>query len=328
MMKKILPAVIFLFSLQWGTVSAQNDYIIFTAYQDFVSRLYVLEMDGSIADYHEYVNYRLLDMVVIDNEVYVTDAFIPCVYKVDIFTGELELVLHDLWLFYFYGVAWDGTYFYVDEWDLNRYDMNGDKDGTADFDEDVMGADFANGYYWMLNNENQIKCWDFAGWPDVVEMPENNFSPPTPECRGLWYDGQYFWTAESIESNLGKIYKFDFEGEIIDEWTAPAFQGWGACRVQSPVEVHEMAESAEEFTISPNPVRDHALISVRMEHAGTVTLKLYDLSGRMISAEEFYHHQGKQQINWRVPSAADAGLYLLGIETPGKTCCRKIVVRK
>jgi len=79
-------------------------------------------------------------MEVVNNELYAVDAFAPRLYKVDIETGDLEVIIDDWSLFYFYDVAFDGTYFYVTEWDLNRYDINGVKNGTAPFDEDVFGS--------------------------------------------------------------------------------------------------------------------------------------------------------------------------------------------
>jgi hypothetical protein len=51
------------------------------------------------------------------------------------------------------------------------------------------------------------------------------------DCRGLWFDGEYFWTTESIDAALGNIYRFDRDGTIIREWLAPAFRGWGVCVV-------------------------------------------------------------------------------------------------
>lgn len=219
----------------WGSVFSQKqEYIVFTASQDFLSRIYVLNMDGSVHTYHEYMNYRWMDMTVIDNEVYVAEAFMPGIYKVDIFTGYLTLIMHDFSLYYFYGLAWDGTYFYVKEWSMNRYDISGNSYGSASFAHSVYGATFKDGYYWMIGNENLVRCYDFSGWPNLVEIPGNQFFPPSADCRGLWYDGENFWTAESVENQLGKIYKFDQQGQVVQQWWAPAFRGWGAVKVSFP----------------------------------------------------------------------------------------------
>lgn len=211
-----------------------EDVIVFTANQGFVSRIYVLRMDGSVLDFHEFENYRFVDLEVVNNEVYAAEAFAPRVLKVDLETWDLDVIVDDWSLFYFYDVAFDGTYFYVTEWDLNRYEFDGTKDGVASSDEDTGGGAWDGTYYWTLNYEqNIVKCWDLSGWPNVVEVPSNNFAPPTAACRGLWFDGQFFWTAESIEDTLGYIYRFDYGGTVISQRLAPAFQGWGACVIKA-----------------------------------------------------------------------------------------------
>jgi outer membrane protein assembly factor BamB len=101
-------------------VALAEDTMVFTANQDFLSRIYLLDTDGSVITYHEYAFYRWVGMEVVDGELYVAEAFAPRVYKVDPVSGDLQVFIDDWSLFYFYDVAFDGTYFYVDEWDLNR----------------------------------------------------------------------------------------------------------------------------------------------------------------------------------------------------------------
>jgi hypothetical protein len=210
-----------------------EDVIVYTAHQDWLSRVYVLRMNGAVIDYFEYSFYYFADLEVLNNEVYAAEAFAPRAYKVDLLTGALDLVIDDWSLYYFYDLAFDGTYFYLNEWDLNRYDINGNKDGTASFDESVHGGAWDGDYYWTLTDGNLIKCWDVSAWPSVTEVPENAFAPPTSQCRGLWFDGEYFWTAESIDGISGHIYQFNHLGIVINQWLEPAFQGWSACVVKA-----------------------------------------------------------------------------------------------
>jgi hypothetical protein len=209
-----------------------EDLIVFTANQEWLSRIYVLTTYGSVVRYFEYEFYRFADLEVVNNEVYAAEAFAPRVLKVDLHTGALEVIVDDWSLYYFYDVAFDGVHFYVNEWDLNRYTIDGTKTGTASFDGSVWGGAWDGEYYWTVTDENLIKCWDLSQWPTVTEVPENAITPPSPECRGLWFDGQDFWTAESIESTRGYIYRFDYSGSIQKQWLEPAFQGWGACLVR------------------------------------------------------------------------------------------------
>jgi hypothetical protein len=212
-----------------SVANADEPHIIFTANQNFLSRIYVLNMDGTVETYHEFSMYRFCDLEVIDGEIYAAEAFAPRVLKVDIETWDLDVIVDDWSLYYFYGLCFDGMFLYVDEWDLNRYYQSGVKEGTASFDEDVMGQAWDGTYMWTLNDTGEIRCWDISAWPTVTEVPEHNFDAPSAACRGLWFDGQYFFTAESIEGTLGHIFQFDADGTVIRQWLEPAFRGWGAC---------------------------------------------------------------------------------------------------
>jgi hypothetical protein len=210
------------------------DLLVYTASQSLLSRIYVLDESGSVIRYHEYENYILADLEVIDNQVYVVDWVAPAVFRVDLDSGELHQAVVDLSWLYLYGVAWDGTYFYADEWDLSRYTADGSYDSTASFDEDVMGLAWDGTHLWTLNDSNQIRCWDISAWPTVTEVAASGFAPPSPSCRGLWFDGQYFWTAEALDGSLGWIYQFDHGGAVVAQWLEPAFRGFAAARVLDP----------------------------------------------------------------------------------------------
>ncbi len=208
-----------------------EDVIVYTAHQSWLSRIYILDMNGAVIKYFEYSFYYFADLEVVDNEVYVAEAFAPRVYKVDLQTGDLDLIIDDWSLYYFYDLAFDGTHFYLTEWSLNRYDINGNWQGSTSFD-DVFGGAWDGSFYWTLTDEAEIKCWDITLWPNLFEITTNNFAPPSADCRGLWFDGEYFWTAESVDGALGKIYRFDHNGFVIEQWTEPAFAGWSACVIK------------------------------------------------------------------------------------------------
>jgi|GEM_PF-1715361 len=208
-----------------------EDVIVYTAHQSWLSRIYILDMNGTVIRYFEYSFYYFADLEVVNNEIYVAEAFAPRVYKVDLETGALEVVIDDWNLFYFYDLAFDGSHFYLTEWSLNKYDINGTWQGSTPFG-DVFGGAWDGTYYWTLTDQSEIKCWDISLWPNLAEITSNNFAPPSTDCRGLWFDGDYFWSAESIDSVLGKIYRFDHSGGVVEQWTEPGFMGWSACVVK------------------------------------------------------------------------------------------------
>jgi hypothetical protein len=307
-----------------------GDVIVYTANQDFLSRIYVLKMDGSVHDFFEYEFYRFVDTEVVNNALYVSEAFAPRMYKVNIETGDLELIIDDWSLYYFYGLAFDGTYFYVDEWDLNRYELDGTKDGTASFDGDVFGSAWDGSYFWKLDDTNVVECWDISGWPSVVQVPANNFTPPSPACRGLWFDGEYFWSAESLDG-LGYIYQFDYSGNVINQWLEPAYRGWSACVIEDfitgadeiagDVNVGEICLAAR-----PNPVRARAEIELDLPRSSFASLKVYNLAGE--SVETLFTGKlpaGPNHFSWNAAGTA-SGVYFVRLEAGESIATRKVLV--
>jgi hypothetical protein len=208
-----------------------EDVIVFTCHQDFNSRIYILGMDGSVYDWFQYDMYRLCDLEVVSGEVHVVDAFAPRSYTLDLQNGDLDLIIDDWSLFYFYDIAFDGAYLYVTEWDLNRYLPNGSGASSASFSYDTFGSTYCDDRLWTLNEDEMIRAWDISGWPYIEEDSLLAFEPPSSACRGLSIDGEYFWSADALENQTGYIYCFDRFGTVIQQINEPAFTGWAACRV-------------------------------------------------------------------------------------------------
>jgi len=279
-----------------------DNYIVYTAHQDWPSRIYILRMNGTVYDYFDYDFTRFCDLEVVNNEVYVAEAFAPRAYKVDLNNGDLDLIIDDWSLYYFYDLAFDGTYFYVDEWDLNRYFFNGVKDGVASFDETVFGSAWDGSYYWTMDDNDLIKCWDISTWPSIIQFPGNNFSAPDTNCRGLWFDGQYFWTAQSLDGALGYIYQFDYDGTVIDQWLEPAFRGWAACLVDF-TGVQETNSNPDALmpgpvSVSPNPFKQRLTVHYYIDQPCYIELTILNLLGQCIATLENGYVQAGQNISY------------------------------
>lgn len=223
------------------TENNQNsqELIVYTAHQDWPikSRIYIMNTDGSVITYFEYDNILFCDCEVIHNEVYIVDWVAPRLYRVNLSNGILDIIIDDWSLLYMYDIAFDGTYFYTNEWSLNRYSIDGSFDSAINFSLDVRGSAWNGRYYWTLDDSNTIRCWNISAWPSIVEVQNNAFSPPTTQCKGLWFDGEYFWTAEFINGIIGEIYRFDFNGTIVDQWDEPIFTGYSACLISNNTNV-------------------------------------------------------------------------------------------
>ena len=215
-----------------------GDLIVYTANQGFLSRIYVLDASGGVERFFEYsYEHTFLDLEVIGGEVYALNWVNAAVYKVDLETGALELTVADVVLDLVRGVAFDGAHFYLDEWNLRRYRLDGSFDGSASFDEEVMGSAWDGEYFWIMDGDGQVRCFDLSGWPNVVAVPSDHFGAPSASCRGLWFDGEHFWSAENLDGSLGWIYRFDRSGAVVDRWLEPAFDGWAACMVGDPLPI-------------------------------------------------------------------------------------------
>jgi hypothetical protein len=306
--------------------------MIYTANQSWLSRIYVLDAGGNVLTYHEYDFYRFVGMEVVAGELYIAEAFAPRVYKVDPLTGDLDVFIDDWSLYYIYDVAFDGTYFYVDEWDLNRYDIDGNYAGTASFDEYVLGCAWDGTHLWTLDDTNLIKCWDLSTWPNVTAVTALNFTPPSAQCRGLWFDGEYFWSAETGDS-LGQIFQFDHTGQVMRQWLEPAYSGWGAVRyAATPTSVDLTGDQQNQPLVKldnfPDPFNPTTMIRIELTRSTAARLSIYDVAGRLVQTlHEGELGQGRHEYPWRADGLA-SGVYFSRLEMDGRSLTDAMVLVK
>ena len=211
-----------------------SNIVVYSAHQNLNSRIVLINNDNMVINKFDYSNKKFLDLEVVNNIVYALEALNPSVYRINIETGNTELIIDDSNLNNPYSLAFGNNYFYIVDDRLNRYDVNGNFQGSADLNETVYGASWDGVFYWILNNNNKIKCYDLSNWPNIVEGPFPTINTPSSKCRGLFFDGMNFWTAEYDNNAVGKIYKIDYLGNVIKELVEPYIIGWSACTVAVP----------------------------------------------------------------------------------------------
>ena len=62
--------VLAIFPLSFAFSAHAEDAMVYTAHQDWPSRIYVLRMDGTIVNCFEYWYYRFVDTELVNNELY------------------------------------------------------------------------------------------------------------------------------------------------------------------------------------------------------------------------------------------------------------------
>jgi len=80
------------------------------------------------------------------------------------------------------------------------------------------------------------------------------------------------------------------------------------------------------LSISPNPFSSVAMISFSLPQTGNVSLKLYDVSGRLITVlDQGMLEEGPHTVEWN-RSSVNAGIYFLRMETGPHSANFKLIV--
>ena len=87
-------------------------------------------------------------------------------------------------------------------------------------------------------------------------------------------------------------------------------------------------KAAELFNVYPNPVENSAEISFFSEQEEQVSIKVFDMAGRFVSAPiNNVYPQGKNKISWNTKNI-EAGVYFLRIEVGNKVQTERISIIK
>ncbi|MBD3334624.1 MAG: T9SS type A sorting domain-containing protein, partial [Candidatus Eisenbacteria bacterium] len=150
-----------------------------------------------------------------------------------------------------------------------------------------------------------------------------------PDCRGLWYDGEHFWSAEAKES-LGSIFKFDHQGQVIDEWSEPAFSGWGVAVVSDDASgVDEPGAPPGgllgRVSTRPNPSSSNCRIVFHLSRPTSVSVTIFDSAGRRIERlRDGVLPAGNHEIPWSADGLPN-GLYHYRIQAGGEEARGKLL---
>jgi len=90
----------------------------------------------------------------------------------------------------------------------------------------------------------------------------------------------------------------------------------------------EQLESSFEIEIAPNPVSSSTTISFSLNQSENVSLKIFDLNGRLIETlASTVLEEGEHSIEWNAESV-NAGVYFLQVQTAAYSKTTKLIVTK
>ncbi|MDP6417919.1 MAG: N-acetylmuramoyl-L-alanine amidase [Candidatus Krumholzibacteria bacterium] len=103
--------------------------------------------------------------------------------------------------------------------------------------------------------------------------------------------------------------------------------------LNSPVYAGSAPESPLRLSVYPNPFNPKTRIDFSLEEAGSVSLKVFDPSGRLMATlREGLLSAGSHSLEWTAEDnegrALSSGLYLLHLEVEGKIDTRKLLLGK
>ena len=223
---------------------------------------------------------------------------------------------------------WHGT---LDELEANLAEL------ASRYGKDMVVVETA--YPWTLDwhddTHNSVGLPEHLhpGYPATVEGQRAFLSDlmrivaGVPDCRGL---GVFYWAPEWIPApSFGSAWEnvalFDFSGEVLG-----SVQAFDSAYAAVGAPAGDGAGMELNWTY-PNPFRSHTAISFNMPSPGRVSVTLYDLFGREVSAiSREGVSQGPGSVLWdgtdRHGDRVAAGIYIYRVRSGESIASGKVVV--
>lgn len=99
----------------------------------------------------------------------------------------------------------------------------------------------------------------------------------------------------------------------------------------SIIENHAVeVENAEvnHLSVFPNPTSDFCTLVFQADRDGISTLRLTDLSGKLLDVQNLKVRQGENEIRYQLPRDLTSGVYILQVDTQVQTLNKKLIVRR
>ncbi|SMC32683.1 T9SS type A sorting domain-containing protein [Moheibacter sediminis] len=161
--------------------------------------------------------------------------------------------------------------------------------------------------FYSLYNQEEWSQLTLTNYPEHFFVPKfgdyyeaSLAEIPQPQGNDVWYDVKVICT--------------DAAGNKQTQTISPAF------KLNSTLQAEEIHEN-NDFIVYPNPFNDNLNIQLPKNIKGDYIVKLTDLTGRIISAQNKKSTDSKSLFYSFLPK----GTYVLSIESNGKTLAKKVI---
>ncbi len=163
---------------------------------------------------------------------------------------------------------------------------------------------------------------DIAGY-EMQLATSNDFSAASMiyESRNIWVPGKYY---AGLKPDMTYFWR-------VRGWNDGGNSPWSDIIKFNTItsgSVHEQANSEIATMIVPQPVSGTATISFDMKNAGTATVKIYDMSGKVVCVPfSGVLEAGRADVKWNT-AQFESGVYIYYIELNGYTETGRISVAR
>jgi hypothetical protein len=141
--------------------------------------------------------------------------------------------------------------------------------------------------------------------------------------RGSW-SGEAGWARASFPVTQGThTFRWTYSKDYVDYDPIGSDCAWidyilFPCDSDMPVLVQETnIKSETDFTVFPNPANTDITLVCTFEKTGTDIIKIYSVTGQLMSERKYYHGDGQQMINQDVSSLKSGLYYILLLSEDG-----------
>jgi hypothetical protein len=183
--------------------------------------------------------------------------------------------------------------------------------------KDGAGLAYLGGKLYAQKGGNTREFWiyDIAAnaWTQTEDMPVGG--------------GKNVKGGGAITASRSSIYSFKGNNTLeFYSYTPATFNAWPTAGGSSTELSSLSPPSAYALSITPNPFSGAATITYSLPQAGNTTLKLYDVTGKLVTTlVQGYHTAGSSSFVVHGSSFA-RGIYLLKFESEGNTTTSKLIV--